>query len=38
MFVLPPLIEIVRQFQAGCMGEGENKAYVRVGGCRNLYR
>ena len=22
----------------GGVGEGENKAYVRVGGCRNLYR
>ena len=21
----------------GGVGEGENKAYVRVGGCRNLY-
>ena len=22
----------------GGVGEGENEAYVRVGGCRNLYR
>ena len=38
MFVLPPLIEVARQFPGG-VGEGENKAYGRVGGCqiRNLY-
>lgn len=38
MFVLPPLIEVARQFPGG-VGEGENKAYGRVGGCQimNLY-